>query len=105
LSFIYYNLIVYEIETTEEFDAWLHNLRDISARGFIAKRIAIMSSGSLGETRSLGGGLFEAKIRRGPGYRLYFLNKGNRIIVLLCGGDKSTQNMDIKRAKELAKEM
>jgi len=105
LSYIYYNLFMYEIETTEEFDAWLHNLRDISMRGFIAKRITIMSSGSLGETRSLGGGLFEAKIRHGSGYRLYFVNKGSRIIVLLCGGDKSTQERDIKRAKELAKEL
>ena len=96
---------MYEIETTEEFDAWLHNLRDISIRGFIVKRITIMSSGSLGETRSLGGGLFEAKIRHGPGYRLYFVNKGNRIIVLLCGGDKSTQSDDIKKAKEMAKEL
>ena len=96
---------MYDVETTEEFDMWLHNLQDISMRGFITKRITIMSSGSLGETRSLGGGLFEAKIRRGPGYRLYFVNKGNRIIVLLCGGEKSTQDRDIKRAKELAKEL
>jgi len=96
---------MYDVETTEEFDAWLHNLRDIGIRGFIAKRITIMSSGSLGEIRSLGGGLFEAKIRHGPGYRLYFVNKGNRIIVLLCGGDKSTQSGDIKKAKEMAKEL
>ncbi|MDR2716738.1 MAG: type II toxin-antitoxin system RelE/ParE family toxin [Treponema sp.] len=96
---------MYEVETTEEFDAWLHNLRDISIRGFIVKRITIMSSGSLGKTRSLGGGLFEVKIRRGPGYRLYFVNKGNRIIVLLCGGDKSTQSRDIKQARKLAKEI
>ena len=96
---------MYDVETTEEFDAWLHNLRDIGLRGFIAKRITIMSSGSLGETRSLGGGLFEAKIRHGPGYRLYFVNKRNRIIVLLCGGDKSTQSGDIKKAKEMAKEL
>jgi putative addiction module killer protein len=53
----------------------------------------------------LGGGLFEAKIRRGSGYRLYFINKGSHIIVLLCGGDKSTQDQDIKGAKELAKEL
>jgi putative addiction module killer protein len=96
---------MYDIETTEEFDLWLHGLRDINAKGFIVKRITIMSSGSLGETRSLGGGLFEAKIRYGPGYRLYFVNQGERIIVLLCGGDKSTQDRDITRAKELAKEL
>jgi putative addiction module killer protein len=96
---------MYEIEMTEEFDTWLHNLRDINARGFILKRITIISSGSLGETRSLGSGLFEAKIRSGPGYRLYFTNKGDRIIVLLCAGDKSTQDKDIKKAKELLKEL
>jgi len=96
---------MYDVETTEEFDVWLHNLKDINARGFIAKRITVMSAGSLGETRSLGGGLFEAKIRYGAGYRLYFVNKENRIIVLLCGGDKSTQDRDIKRAKDLAKEL
>ncbi|MDR2471355.1 MAG: type II toxin-antitoxin system RelE/ParE family toxin [Treponema sp.] len=63
----------------------------------MAKRIKIMSTGTLGDTRSLTGGLFESKIRYGPGYRLYFVNKGKRIIVLLCGGDKSTQKRDIKR--------
>jgi putative addiction module killer protein len=64
-----------------------------------------MSLGLLGETRSLADGLFEAKIRYGPGFRLYFVNKGAKIIVLLCGGDKSTKRQDIKRAKELAKEI
>jgi putative addiction module killer protein len=64
-----------------------------------------MTSGTLGETKPLDGGLFEAKIRYGPGYRLYFINKGKRIIVLLCGGDKSTQKRDIKRAKEMAKDL
>jgi putative addiction module killer protein len=96
---------MYDIEKTEEFDIWLDNLRDINAKGFILKRITIMSNGSLGETRSLGESVFEAKIRYGPGYRLYFVNKGSRIIVLLCGGDKSTQSRDIKKAKELAKEL
>lgn len=94
---------MYEVETTGEFDAWLENIRDGKTRMLIAKRIDVMSSGSLGETRSLGNGLFEAKIRYGPGYRLYFVNQGKRIIVLLCGGDKSTQKQDIKKAEELAK--
>jgi putative addiction module killer protein len=96
---------MYDVETTEEFDAWMNSLRDIDAKGVIAKRITIMTTGSIGETRSLGGGLFEAKIRYGPGYRLYFINRGGRIIVLLCGGNKTTQQRDIKRAKELAKEL
>lgn len=94
---------MYKVETTGEFDAWLENIRDGKTRMLIAKRIDVMSSGSLGETRSLGNGLFEAKIRYGPGYRLYFVNQGKRIIVLLCGGDKSTQKQDIKKAEELAK--
>ena len=96
---------MYDVETTGEFDGWLDGLRDINARAFIAKRIKIMSTGTLGETKALDGGLFEAKIRYGPGYRLYFINKGTRIIVLLCGGDKSTQNRDIKKARKLAEEL
>jgi putative addiction module killer protein len=96
---------MYRIETTGEFDRWLNSLRDSRTRKVIAKRISVMSTGSLGETKPLDGGLFEAKIRYGPGYRLYFINQGERIIVLLCGGDKSTQKRDINRAKELAKEL
>jgi putative addiction module killer protein len=64
-----------------------------------------ISLGSLGEIRSIEGGLFEAKIRHGFGFRLYFVNKGTKTIVLLCGGDKSTQKQDIKRAREMAKEI
>jgi putative addiction module killer protein len=63
-----------------------------------------MSLGSLGEIRSLADGLFEAKIRFGSGFRLYFINKGSRIIVLLCGGDKSTQKQDIEKAQNMARE-
>jgi putative addiction module killer protein len=81
---------MYEIETTEEFDAWL---------------IRTMSLGTLGKVRSLGGGLFEAKIDYGQGFRLYFVNKGQRIIVLLCGGSKPAQSRDIKQARKLAQEM
>jgi putative addiction module killer protein len=71
----------------------------------IVKRIRTMSLGSLGETRSLEDGLFEAKICYDPGFRLYFVNKGAKIIVLLCGGDKSTQNQDIKNARKMAKDI
>jgi putative addiction module killer protein len=96
---------VYIIETTEEFDNWLENIRDSKTQKVIVKRVRSMSLGLLGETRSLADGLFEAKVRYGPGFRLYFVNKGAKIIILLCGGDKSTQRQDIKRAKELAKEI
>ena len=96
---------MYKLETTEAFDTWIGSIRDGKTRMLIVKRIDVMASGSLGETRSLGNSLFEAKIRYGPGYRLYFVNKGKRIIVLLCGGDKSTQKQDIKNAEALAKEL
>jgi putative addiction module killer protein len=96
---------MYDIETTEEFDAWLGGIRDGKTQKVIVKRIRTMSQGTLGETRSLEDGLFEAKIRYGAGYRLYFVNKNERLIILLCGGDKSAQKRDIARAKELAKEI
>jgi len=96
---------MYEIETTDEFDAWLGGISDGKTQKVIVKRIRTMSLGALGKIRSLDGGLFEAKIDYGPGYRLYFVNKGKKIIVLLCGGDKSTQGRDIKQARKLAKEI
>jgi putative addiction module killer protein len=94
---------MYEIVTTVDFDNWLDGIKDGKTKKAIAKRIDTMSLGSLGETRALGDGVHEAKIRYGRGFRLYFVNKGKTIIVLLCGGDKSTQSRDIEKAKELAK--
>jgi len=96
---------MYEIETTEEFDGWLGGIGDGKTQKVIVKRVRSMSLGALGKVKSLNGGLFEAKIDYGPGFRLYFVNKGKKIIVLLCGGDKSTQTIDIKRAREMAKEV
>ena len=96
---------MYEIETTREFDVWLGGIGDSKTQKVIVKRIRTMSLGTLGKVRSLENGLFEAKIDYGPGFRLYFINKEHRIIVLLCGGDKSTQVRDIKRARELAVEV
>ena len=96
---------MYEIETTGEFDAWLDGISDVMTHVVIAKRIRTMSLGTLGKVRSLDNSLFEAKIKYGPGFRLYFVNRGQRIIVLLCGGDKSTQARDIKQARKLAKEI
>jgi len=96
---------MYEIETTGEFDAWLNGISDGKTQKVIVKRIRTMSLGTLGKVRPLDNGLFEAKINYGPGFRLYFVNKGKRIIVLLCGGGKSTQASDIKQARKLAKEI
>jgi len=96
---------VYDIETTEEFDSWLGNIRDSVTQKVIVKRIRTMSLGTLGKVRSLGNSLFEAKIDFGPGYRLYFVNRREKLIVLLCGGDKATQQADIRNARKLAKEI
>jgi putative addiction module killer protein len=96
---------MYDIEVTEEFENWLGNIQNSKTQKVIVKRIRTISLGSLGETRSLEGGLFEAKIRYGSGFRLYFVNRGTKTIVLLCGGDKSTQKQDIKRAREMAGEI
>ncbi|MDR2965214.1 MAG: type II toxin-antitoxin system RelE/ParE family toxin [Treponema sp.] len=96
---------MYDIELTDEFDNWLRGLTDSKIQKIIIKRIRTMSLGSLGEVRSLNDGLFEAKIRYGQGYRLYFVNHGKRIIIMLCGGNKSTQNKDIIKARNMAKDL
>ena len=96
---------MYEIETTDFFDKWRDKLKDIVAKDRIRARLVLMSRGVLGDTSHVGKGVFEARIHYGAGYRLYFVNKGNRIILLLCGGDKSTQKSDIKKAHDLAEEV
>ena len=96
---------MYEIETTEKFDIWLAGIKDGKTQKVIVKRIRTMSLGTLGKVRSLDNGLFEAKIEYGQGFRLYFVNKGKKIIVLLCGGEKRTQKTDISNAKNMAKEI
>jgi putative addiction module killer protein len=92
-----------EVRITESFDKWLQNVKD-KPQKIIVKRIRNMERGTLGEVKSLDEGLFEAKIRYGPGYRLYFINNGKEIILLLCGGEKKTQTQDIKTARKMAKE-
>jgi len=96
---------MYDIEMTNDFSDWLASIKDGKTQKVIVKRIRVMSTGTLGKVRSLDNGLFEAKVDYGPGYRLYFINKEQRIIVLLCGGDKSTQKADIKNARTMAKEI
>ncbi len=79
---------------------WLKSLKDVRARQKIQARIGRVRLGNFGQTRSVGGGVQELKIDYGPGYRLYFGRDGDEIVILLCGGDKNTQNVDIKHAKE-----
>jgi putative addiction module killer protein len=80
----------------------LRDLRDRQGRAKILARIDRLEDGNPGNTRSVGGGVVEMKIDFGPGYRVYCVQRGEDVIVLLCGGDKSTQDKDIKRAKVLA---
>ncbi|HAA31917.1 MAG TPA: addiction module killer protein [Cyanobacteria bacterium UBA8553] len=82
------------------FQEWLNSLRDIKARVKIEKRLERVALGNLGDYRSVGEGVYELKIDYGPGYRVYFGQIGSIIVLLLCGGDKSTQEQDILRARE-----
>ncbi|BAV65773.1 addiction module antitoxin RelB [Sphingobium cloacae] len=91
-----------ETQQTPAFADWFDGLRDRKAKSKIAGRIARFELGLMGDVKSVGDGVSEARIDFGPGYRLYFTRRGNRLIVLLVGGDKSTQQRDIARAKDMA---
>jgi putative addiction module killer protein len=95
---------VYEIEQTEIFSTWLHNLKDNQARARIRARVERARLGNFGDWSPEGGEVRAMRIDHGPGYRLYFTIRGDRIVFLLCGGDKRTQAADIKQAHKLAKE-
>ena len=82
---------------------WLRGLRDRSAPSRINARLRNVSLGNFGDARTVGGGIFEMRVHHGPGYRLYFLREGTSV-VMLCGGDKGSQQRDIERAARLAKE-
>lgn len=89
---------------TDVFIEWLKSLRDRQARLRIGARIDRLAAGNPGDAKSVGDGVSELRITYGPGYRVYFTRREGTIIVLLCGGDKSTQSKDIARAKALARE-
>lgn len=91
-----------EILKTDEFSTWEAALRDRRARLHVQARVRHMSLGNFGDAKSVGEGVMETRIHYGPGYRLYYTRRGNTIVVLLVGGDKSTQRKDIARAKQLA---
>jgi len=82
------------------FTEWLNSLRDLKTQIKIRGRLERVALGNLGDYRSVGEGVFELRINYGPGYRIYFGQVGSMIILLLCGGDKSTQDQDINTAKE-----
>lgn len=97
--------MVTEVRQTDEFRAWLHSLRDDKAVTRIVARIRRLEQGNPGDSKSVGGRLLELRIDYGPGYRVYCVGRGTMIVILLCGGDKRTQQRDIKRAQALAAEL
>ena len=91
------------IRETIEFSNWLTKLKDVQARARIVRRVDRLQRGNPGDVKPVGEGVSELRIDYGPGYRVYFIQEGKLIIVLLCGGDKSSQSRDISQAKALAK--
>jgi len=91
-----------EIRQTAEFSSWLRRLKDAGAVARIVARMRRMELGNPGDAKSVGKGVMEMRIDYGPGYCVYYVQRGTQIVILLCGGDKRTQRQDIKRAHDLA---
>ena len=94
-----------EVRQTAVFASWLEELRDANARTRILVRIRRLELGNPGDVKAVGEGIIELRIAYGPGYRVYFTRQGQEIVLLLCGGDKSSQSRDIATAKRMAKEL
>jgi putative addiction module killer protein len=92
-----------EIRQTEVYARWFNSLRDRQARVRIDVRIRRLSLGNYGDVKPVGEGVSELRIDYGPGYRVYFAQRGQTLVILLAGGDKHTQDQDIKTAQELAR--
>jgi len=93
---------VYQIRETDVFATWLSKLRDARAIARILARLESARMGNLGDVRSVGGGVSEMRVDVGAGYRVYFTRRQRVVIVLLCGGDKSSQAKDVARARQMA---
>lgn len=94
-----------EVRKTEAFDIWLNGLRDREARARIIKRLLRVESGNFGDHAGVGDGVMELRFFFGPGYRVYFVQRGAEIVILLGGGDKDSQATDIDKAKALARHL
>ncbi len=103
--FGYTVLMAHLIQQTDTFADWHAALRDLRAKISIARRIDRAAAGNLGDVKPVGEGVSEMRVDVGPGYRLYFTRRGEILILLLCGGDKSSQSRDIVLAKKLAGEI
>ncbi|MCQ8130825.1 type II toxin-antitoxin system RelE/ParE family toxin [Methylomonas rivi] len=93
------------VQQTQTFSRWLAGLRDLRAKIAISRRIDRVQHGLMGDVKPVGEGVFEMRIDHGPGYRVYFMTQQGQILILLAGGDKSTQQADIQRAIKLSKEV
>lgn len=96
---------MFQIRETEFFAKWLGNLRDVRAKARILARLDSVRLGNLGDVKSIGGGVSEMRIDVGPGYRVYFTRRQRIVVILLCGGDKSSQTKDIASAKRMAQQI
>jgi len=96
---------MFKIHTTSVFDAWFDALRDRQAQARIQTRVRRLSMGNPGDCRHLKGGVSEMRIDYGPGYRLYYCQRGHTVVVLICGGDKRTQQADIEQAQALVEQL
>jgi len=95
---------MFEIIQSATFARWLAHLKDHQARMRIHARLDRVALGNFGDAEPIGEGLSELRIHHGPGYRLYCMQRGMRVVVMLCGGDKSSQARDIEQAKRIAQE-
>jgi putative addiction module killer protein len=95
---------MYELRESETFKKWRRKLTDRQTSLLVTLRLARLASGHDGDIQSVGGGISELRIHHGPGYRIYLQKRDGMIVLLLCGGDKSTQAKDIVKAKQLAKD-
>ena len=95
----------YKVTKSDTFLRWLRGLRDRRTRARIAIRIDRVELGNFGDHRSVGGGVSELRIHTGKGYRVYYTIRDGAVVILLCGGDKSSQAHDIARAQQLASEL
>jgi putative addiction module killer protein len=99
------HFLMFEIRKTERFAKWLDGLRDVHARARVLVRIERLAEGNAGDVKPVGEGVSEMRIHYGPGYRVYFTNRGREVIVLLAGGDKRTQQANVKTALRLERNL
>jgi putative addiction module killer protein len=95
--------LVLQIRKTDVYAEWIDNLRDLQGRARILVRVERLASGNPGDVKAISGGVSELRVHVGPGYRVYFTQRGHDIVILLAGGDKSSQSTDIQTALQLAK--